>query len=250
MARKFYLPNQDLVVGQTVTISGDEFLHITKVLRNSIGDFVPVFNGSGKDYTAQIKSISKNSLDALITSENTVCTETKNFVCVFQALVKADKFEIITQKLTELGVKKIVPFYSSFCQVKPNTTRLDRLEKISIEALKQCGRSKKVEITPVQTFDQMIESLAEFDKVIFAYEKSNQNFAENFLDNNDTNSQKVAIIIGSEGGFSPDENQKIAQLPNAKSVSLGSRILRAETASIALTSVVMFLLGEWNKNEN
>lgn len=246
MARKFYIQNS-LTKNSIVTIDGDEFLHITKVLRKKVGDKICLINDSGNDYTAEIIDIAKNNLQIKIVDESISKTETTNNVTVFQALVKADKFELITQKLTELGVKSIVPFYSSFCQVKPNTTRLDRLEKISIEALKQCGRSKKVEIENVITFDQMRQSLSKFDIVLFAYENSCIDLKKELIQSNENKSQNIAIIIGSEGGFSEEENNQLLALKNVKQVSLGNRILRAETASVALTSVVMFLLGEWNK---
>lgn len=245
MARKFYTQNK-LATNSIVTLSGDEFLHMTKVLRKKVGDSITLFNGTNNDYTAQIVSIDKNSAQLKILNEQPSIAETKNSVTVFQALVKADKFELITQKLTELGVKQIVPFYSTFCQVKPNTTRLDRLEKISLEATKQCSRSSLVKIDKVMSFEQMIQSLSNFDIVLFAYENSNINLKQQ-LTQNETKSQKVAIIVGSEGGFSSQENEQLSNLDNVKQVSLGNRILRAETASIALTSVVMFLLGEWNR---
>lgn len=247
MARKFYLENKNgFEVGQSLELSGDEFLHAIKVLRHNVGDELSIIDGFGFDYNSIIEKVSKNSFTLKILDKTPSLSETKSDVTVFQALVKGDKFELITQKLTELGVKQIVPFESEFCQVKKNTTRLDRLEKISIEALKQCGRSKKVEIETVKTFSQMIEMLAEFDVVIFAYEKAFDNLSQTFFESK--KGQKVAIVVGSEGGFSQSEAEKIASQKNVKTISLGNRILRAETASIALTSTIMFCLGEWNLN--
>lgn len=249
MARKFYLQNNNLEIGKSVTITGDEFLHITKVLRNKVGDTITLINGHGYDYGATISNIQKNSLTICINKKNLSNTETKNSVTVYQALVKADKFELITQKLTELGINQIVPFSSKFCQVKPNTTRLDRLEKISIEALKQSGRSKKVIIGNILEFNQMLEDLSKFDLVVFAYENAKQNLSQELFHIN-KKPLNIAIIVGSEGGFSSDEVEKLISLNNVKMVSLGSRILRAETASISLTSVIMYLLGEWKIDEN
>lgn len=246
MARKFYLQSEkNFELNQNIIVEGDEFLHIVNVLRKKVGDEIIAIDGSGLDYKCKITSIEKKKLVLNVLDIQTCQSETKSNVSVFQALVKGDKFELIIQKLTELGVKSLVPFSSSFCQVKPNTTRLDRLEKISIEALKQCGRAKKVEINSILSFEQMLEKLSEYDKVIFAYENANQDLtSESFMLGKDK-AKNVAIVIGSEGGFSEDECKQICQNPNVCMVSLGKRILRAETAAISLTSVVMYLLGEW-----
>ena len=139
-----------------------------------------------------------------------------------------------------MGISKFVPFYSEFCQVKPNTTRLDRLEKISIEALKQCGRSKKLEIKEVISFNDLINELEDYDEVIFAYEKATSPLNLETL----KNKNNIAIIIGSEGGFSEKEANALTSLKNIKTISLGKRILRAETASIALSTLVLFGVGE------
>ena len=243
MARKFYLESSTgYQIGQTITLTDDEFVHIAKVMRFSVGEIFTLIDGFGYEYDCKIENINKKDMQAVVIQKTKAQTETNHNVTVFQALVKGDKFELITQKLTELGVNKIVPFESKFCQVKSNTTRLDRLEKISIEALKQCGRAKKVQIEKILSFDEMLKQLESYDKVIFAYENSTENFSAESFDKND---QNIAIVIGSEGGFSLTEMEKLKQQKNVKTVSLGKRILRAETAAISLTSVVMFLLNEW-----
>ena len=249
MARKFFIKTEkSFEVGQTIIVSGEEFNHIANVLRNKVGDKLSVIDGSGTDFECGITQINKKDLSLKIVDAKDNNSETSSNVTVYQALVKGDKFELIIQKLTELGIKTFVPFESEFCQVKKSTTRLDRLEKISIEALKQCGRSKKVEIKNILTFNEMLNSLIKFDKVIFAYENSNTSLIkDDLLDKNKKPLKNVAIIIGSEGGFSESENEKILSKLNVKQISLGNRILRAETASISLTSVVMFLLNEWEK---
>lgn len=245
MARKIYLESEKgYKINQLINIDGDEFLHAIKVLRNGVGDKISLIDGFGYEYESVIESVDKKSFTLKVLDKQLSKNETKSNVTVFQALVKGDKFELITQKLTELGISEIVPFESEFCQVKKHTTRLDRLEKISIEALKQCGRAKKVEIKPILTFDQMLESLKKYDVVVFAYEKATENICSSMF-----NGSKIAIIVGSEGGFSEKEVEKLSNLENIKIVSLGNRILRAETASIVLAGLSMFCLGEFNLNE-
>lgn len=251
MARKFYIKTENTFeYNQQILVDGDEFNHIANVLRYKVGDNISVIDGSGTDYDCKITQINKKNLVLVVEGLKDCNAEAKTNVTVFQALVKGDKFEVIIQKLTELGIKKLVPFHSEFCQVKPNTTRLDRLEKISIEALKQCGRAKKVEIENILSFDKMIESLKDYDTIIFAYENATLSLARDMFLTNNKVSKNVAIIVGSEGGFSKAEVDKLTKLNNVKMVTMGNRILRAETASIALTSVVMYLLGEWDKYED
>ena len=250
MARKFYIKTENTFeYNQQIMVDGDEFNHIANVLRYKVGDVLNVIDGSGTDYTCKILEINKKNLVLIVEGLKDCNAETKNNVTVYQALVKGDKFELIIQKLTELGVKKLVPFHSEFCQVKPNTTRLDRLEKISIEALKQCGRAKKVEIDNILTFEKMVDSLKNYDTVIFAYENATLSLSKQMFSTEKT-CKNVAIIVGSEGGFSKTEVDLLLKLPNLKMVTMGNRILRAETASIALTSVVMYLLDEWDKYED
>lgn len=244
MSRKFYLENlASASVGDLLQVDGEEFSHIALVMRKSIGDKLCFIDGNGYDYDVLVQDIAKKYMTIKVVNKTLSQNEVKTNVAVFQALVKGDKFELIAQKLTELGVKKIVPFFSEYCQVKPNTTRLDRLNKISIEALKQCGRAKKVEIEDIKSFDEILQELKTFDLVLLAYENSSSNINEKKLVA--FAGKNVAIIIGSEGGFSESETLKLSKLTNESTITLGKRILRAETASIALTSAVMFSLGEW-----
>jgi len=243
MARKFYIKSdKDYIVGEEIVVGGEEFNHIKNVLRYNIGDEIIVINGNGKNIFCIVNEMRKNDLTLKITAIKKCEADPKIEVTVFQALVKGEKLEFITQKLTELGITKLVPFYSEFCQVKQNTTRINRLEKISIEALKQCGRSKILEISPIFSFDEMVKDLKKYDEVIFAYEGATQS-----LDINEIKTkQNIAIIIGSEGGFSPKEAEKLKSCKNLKTISMGKRILRAETACVALSTLILFAVGELN----
>ena len=242
MARRFYVDKQ-LNVNDYIIFDGEDYNHIMNVLRFKINDELIVCNGDGFDYYTKLIEISKKSCKFVVLSNKINESETKSQVDVFQALVKGEKFELISQKLTELGVNALIPFLSEFVQVKENTTRLNRLEKISIEAVKQCGRNRPLKISNILSFAQMLEKLQEYDLVIFAYEKSEKEL--NYDEIKNYYGKKVAIVVGSEGGFSSQEEEKIIQIKNTKEISLGKRILRAETANICLTSVVMCLLNEW-----
>lgn len=241
MAKKFYIDSdKNYKIGEEIVVNGEEFNHIKNVLRHKAGDEIIVIDGNGQNIFCVIKEINKNDIVLRIEAIKNCEANPKVNVVVFQALVKGEKFEWIVQKLTELGITKLVPFYSEFCQVKPNTTRIDRLEKISIEALKQCGRAKKLEITNIFSFDDVLKELNNYDQVIFAYELAKQSLNPENL----KNMKNIAIIIGSEGGFSLEEVKKLSLIKNVKLISLGKRILRAETAAIALSTLVLFGVGE------
>lgn len=241
MARKFYInTNFD---NKNINLIGDEHNHLVNVLRHKIGDEIIVFNNSELEANCKIVDITKNSTILQIISTYVSPFNPKQNVTVFQALVKNDKLDFITQKLTELGVSNLIPFTSDFCQVKRSSVKIERQNKISLEACKQCGRSKAMAISDVISFKDLINKLNDFNLVVFAYEQSANKFDINQLVNNN---DKVAIIVGSEGGFSVAEKDAIASLPNVTTITLGKRILRAETACLALTTLVMFGVGEFN----
>jgi len=236
MARNIFIEQNQIEENDKIKLVGEEFNHLINVLRYRENDEVIVCNNSGYKFLSKIISISKKEAILLVLEKQESRQEPKVKIDVFQALVKGEKFELLAQKLTEIGVSSIIPFSSEFCQVKPNTTRLDRLNKISIEACKQCGRAKSLDISKILSFDEMLDSLSGYDKVFFAYEKE-----KSLLQIEPLNYDKIALIIGSEGGFSDNESQRLASLKNVQTISLGNRILRAETATIFLSSNLMFL---------
>lgn len=241
MARRFFVNSESILPNGTITIVGEEYNHIVNVLRAKENDELTICDNSGFDYICSIFKIEKKSLILKILNKEENKQEPKTKITVFQALVKGDKFDLIAQKLTELGATTLVPFESQFATVKASTTRTDRLQKISVEAAKQCGRAKSLKILPVQTFEQVLKMLDQFDIVVFAYENSKANLKDQL-----TNKKNSAIIIGSEGGFSTEEVEKLQKHKNVVTISLGNRILRAETACIVLTGIVGYCLKEWD----
>ena len=229
-------------IGDNVIIDGVEHNHLKNVLRLKIGDEIIVVCGDQFDYVAKIINISKSKTEVAILSKSINLYNPKCNLTVFQALVKSDNMSIIVQKLTELGVKDFIPFTSEFITSKDKNGKTNKLQEISNQSIKQCKRSFPMYISQTLSFESMLKSLNNFDLIVFANEcEDNQN-----LDSIDFKKfQNVAIIVGSEGGFSSKEINAIIE-KGAKSVSLGKRILRAETASIALTSVILYLMGEWS----
>ena len=160
-------------------------------------------------------------------------------VCLlFGYLKNADKNEFIVQKAVELGVKKIGVFSSEFSSAYMNANKLERLNKVAKESAKQCLRATAPEIVYYDTLEKALDSAKAYKNKLFACEFATESQCDVAALQGDT-----AIVIGSEGGFSRKEEELASGLGYA-SVTLGKRILRAETAAVALVSVVMFQLGE------
>ena len=226
-------------IEDTVSLSGEEFEHAKNVLRLGVGDEVILLDNSGKEYTAVICAVEKKQMLLNIVRSEAGEREPKADVCLlFGYLKNADKNEFIVQKAVELGVKKIGVFSSEYSSAYMNANKLERLNKVAKEASKQCLRSTYPEVVYYADLSSALASCKDYQNKLFACE-----FAEKSQTDLRKLSGSVAIVIGSEGGFSRAEAQNATQQGYAL-VSLGKRILRAETAGVALTSVVMFALGE------
>ena len=230
--KRFYLNNEQFI---TKTIDGDEFNHIKNVMRMNKGDEFIAFIGDEKDYICTILEIKKDRLFFKIDSEKQNPSNPKISIALFQSLAKGEKLELIAQKTTEIGITDFYPLYAKNCDVKPNTTKINRLEKIVISACKQCGRSVIPTIHPITTILESTTILKEYDLILFANETEKESRIYDILSKNKT-AKRIALIVGPEGGFTPEEIALYSSI--AHSVSLGSRILRTETASIYLTSII------------
>ena len=239
---RFYVTKEN-IKGDVVTLDGDEHNHLSKVLRLNVGDNVTIISNDNLVRDCEITNITKRDTILEVLSTQPIKEDLPN-VTLFQALIRADKMDIVVQKCTELGVKELIPFESKFCTVQDKGNKLDRLNRIVLASCKQSGRLSAMNIHKTLQFNQLLTKLTEYDYIIFANEKESTS-ASMVLKQLDKQS-KIAIIIGCEGGFSPDEAQSIIDA-GAKSISLGKLILRAETASIALTSAIMYTIGEWER---
>ena len=227
--KKFFGTKQDDII----ILDDEETKHLA-VLRCETGEEVLCFCGDENEYLCQIQSISKKQAICKIISQS-ICTKnpTKK-ITLFQGLPKLDKLELITQKITELGASELVPFESNFTIAKTNLNKIQRLNKISQEACKQCGRSIPLKIFDPVKFKQMLGMLSGFDIVLFANE-TNKTISQNDL----SKYTNIAIVVGSEGGFSQAEIDEISKI--STNFGLGQRILRTETASIVMCGIVSYL---------
>ncbi len=222
--------------GNELKIIGEDVSHISKVLRMSAGDNIIVCDGEGIDYDAVITSISKTEVVAEITGKYVCDAEPTVDVTLYQALPKQGKMEYIIQKTTELGINKIVPVYTKRCVVKPSD-KTERWSKVAESAAKQCGRGIIPEVMSTISFTDAIEQMKEYDLALMPYECEEKNGLKKILQS--SSYKTVSIFIGPEGGFDLKEVEA-AIGAGVKTVTLGKRILRTETAASAVLPIIMY----------
>ncbi len=227
-------------IEEITVLEGEEFEHAKNVLRLNVGAEVILLDNSGKEYTAVISQVEKKRMLLSIVREEVGEREAKTDVCLlFGYLKNADKNEFIVQKAVELGVNKIGVFSSEFSSAYMNENKLERLNKVAKEASKQCLRATAPTIEYFDNLQSALKSASAYENKIFACEfASESELALGQIKGS------TAIVVGSEGGFSREEAENAKTL-GYKHVTLGKRILRAETAAVSLTAVAMFALGEW-----
>lgn len=244
MARRFIVEDKDMIINEKknnnnkdIVITGTEVKHM-QVLRKNVGDTVIV---NSSEYV--ITKMKRDSISLEYIKETKSIGVPNVNLTLFVAMLKNDKMDFVVQKAVELGVKKIVPFFSTNVVVKldekAKIKRKDRLQKIAIEACKQCGRTDEVLVSDFLNFGELLESINE-EKVLFAYEASNDSLKNEMLDIKEKGYKNIAVIIGAEGGFTSKEAEELIKLKNVSAVSLGERILRAETAALTLLGIVMY----------
>ena len=226
-------------------LSGEQHKHLSLVLRARPGDNVILCAGDGYDRICTIKDIRRN--ETLLTLREKVRNESEPDISVtlFMSVMKGDKNDLVVQKATELGACEIYPVITKFVQNHERVVKTERLNKIAAEAAKQCGRSMVPIVRDTINFKDIPCMLGGFDLVVFPYENARELSLKGFLTAIDKSTVKsVAVVVGSEGGFADDETLALTNA-GVVPVTLGKRILRAETANIAVLSVVMYELEQW-----
>lgn len=242
--KRFFAEN--IEVGGECVLSGEEFEHAKTVLRLSVGDEAVLLSGDGNEYAAIVTAVGKKEIAFHVLSARAGDKEPKTQIALYFGFLKnADKNEFAVQKAVELGVSKIGVFSSEYSSAYLSENKTERLKKVAREAAKQCMRASCPEIAAFSSFEEMLQDAKTYGVRLFACEfaeKSDAPLSE-LLKTKETQSG-VAAIVGSEGGFSAREAEE-ARAKGCKFVSLGKRILRAETAAVALTSVIAYETGEW-----
>ncbi len=233
--KRFYVEQ----INEVTEIVGEEFIHAVSVLRIKKGERIFLCDREGREFVAEISAVEKKRLIATVIEKSENLCEPKEEIILIAGYLKGDKTELVVQKAVELGVSKIVVFSSSFSSAYMNDNKLDRLNRVSMEACKQCGRAKVPTVIYSQTLEEALKEGERAKNKLFACE-----FADKTEVEFSSLTGSTAIVVGSEGGFS-EEEFALAKSLGFQTVYLGKRILRAETACIALTAIIASSLGEF-----
>ena len=243
---KFFVPKHN-IVDNIATIDGEDVKHIYKVLRLKVKEKVSINNCEGKEYLGEINYIDKSSVTVNLLEESSINNESPIEVYLFQGMPKSTKMDLIVQKNTELGVKAITPVITNRVEVKTELKefkKVDRWNRIALEAAKQSKRSLIPEINVPIEFQKLLEELKNMDLVVVPYENEEGYGIKKLVENIEKEKiKKVAIVIGPEGGFEESEISKLKEI-GARIVTLGPRILRTETAGFTCLSLIMYELGD------
>ena len=234
MKHRFYL-SADYFIDDYINVFELEIIkQIINVLRAKHGDKFVFFNGDGFDYLGQLIESNKKSLKFLIIDKKINQRLPKNKITLYPSLLKSDKFEWVIQKSVELGVTELVPVVSNRCVVKNiSPAKFERYQQIIKESAEQCGASTLPLIHPPKDFNGIVTELKNIsDLKLIAWEEITTPLI------NDFKAPTIHLFIGPEGGYESEEIN-LAQANGFLAVSLGNRILRAETASIASLSVLL-----------
>ena len=240
---KFFV-DESQIDEDEIVIMGQDVKHIKDVLRLSIGDEIKI-SSAGMNYISEIRDMCNTRVfcDVIETEEGS--SESKIDITLYQGFAKGSKMDFILQKCTEVGVKEFVIVEMERCVVRSKDdkwkkTRIERFNAITEEAAKQCKRDIIPEVKSIISFKEMVNILKDEEEVIIPYEAEGDNNIGKILKN--VKSDKINIVIGPEGGFADEEISTLKEI-GGKSVSLGSRILRTETAGIVTSTIVLYELG-------
>ncbi len=238
---RFFVPSTGFDADR-VTITGDDAFHLARSLRMAVGDTVTVCDMHGKEHLCRLDSLRDEICRLTVLSTKESEAEPPVDITLYMGYPKGDKLELVIQKAVELGAGEIVPFISERCVVKP---RADREEKqnarqcrIAEEAAKQCGRGRIPKVGMPISFSSMLLAAEQYDAVLFCYEGDGTRSLKDVLHVH-RNAKKIAVIIGSEGGFSLAEAAAAAKA-GCHLVGLGKRILRCETAPLCVLSAISY----------
>jgi len=228
-----------LGAAQSVALSRDQAHYLFNVMRLAVGDLVAVFNGRDGEWTTEVVKAGKRAGILTCLHQSAQQNMPPDLWLLFAPIKKA-RTDFIVEKATEMGAAKILPVQTRFTNL--DRIRQDRLQAHAVEAAEQCGGTFVPEVTTLQRLDQVLANWPEDRRIMFCDESLS---SARVVLSEAPLSDKWAILIGPEGGFSSEEQAKLCALPVVTSVSLGPRILRADTAAVAALTLWQSDLGDW-----
>ena len=249
---KFFVSDEQ-VFNDKIYILNSDVNHIKNVLRLEIGEKIEISDSNCITYIAEIEKYENEKIICKITNEIASNKEPDIYINIIQGLPKSDKMEYIIEKCTELGVKEFTPLELKRSIVKIDNKneekKLKRWQSIAEVAAKQSKRNFIPKVNKVYNIKNINEIIKNYDIILVPYENEKNNSLKKEINNIAKNNLKIAVIIGTEGGFEESEILELEKL-NAKIVSLGKRILRTETVSIVISSILMYCLGDLGGENN
>ena len=242
MRRLFY----NGLLADTIEITGSDAHHLMHVMRAKAGQEVTVVDDEGSVARMEMTAFREDAVTLVLKERLAANTESPLELVLAQCLLKADKMDYVVQKAVELGVTEIVPVKSHNCVVrydaKKAAARQQRWQKIAEEAAKQCGRTALTEVSAIVDLSTLLQNFGGEDtEIVFCYENEDETTVKSCLQG--AKGKRLVLLIGPEGGFTLDEAAKV-QEAGGKAVTLGPRILRAETAAVAAVTVAQYENGD------
>ncbi len=241
--RRFYSPPENFDKS-SVTLDAGETAHLRDVLRLRRGDAVNVFDGAGREFECEVEAIERKSTRLRLIGEIAPASpESKLDLTLAAAILKGEKFDLVVQKAVELGTAAIVPLNTGRCDVKPGKigNKLQRWRKIALESTKQCGRAKLMSVEEPVDLSAFLNRKSGRDAggecLLMFSERDGADFSAV------KPAEKITALIGPEGGWD-DSEIEAAQKCGFRIITLGGRILRAETAAIAIASILQHRFGD------
>lgn len=241
---RFFVPKQE-IGSSFLVLTGENAAH-AKVLRLKNGDDVTICDGEGTDYICTVSDVANGQISLVVHSADPSQSEPKVACSVYIAFAKADKFEHVIQKATELGAAELVCFPSVRCVSRPDekslVKKLDRWQKIAASAAEQSRRGRIPQVIALPSYSSALKRAAEADLAVCFYENEEQLTFRAAIEA--APFRTASILTGPEGGFESEEVRQAAEA-GLKICTLGSRILRCETAPLCALSALMYATGEF-----
>ncbi|MBU5427125.1 16S rRNA (uracil(1498)-N(3))-methyltransferase [Tissierella pigra] len=240
-----FFVEKEQIQNDTIEIIGTDIKHIKDVLRIKASEKIEIAS-EGMTYICEIEYMDKSKVISKIIDKNQGSNESNINITLYQGLAKGSKMDLIIQKCTEIGVKEFYPLAShrsvvKIKDIKKEQSKVERWNTIADEAAKQSKRDILPIVKEILTFDEMILLLKDKENILVPYEDEKQETIRKALKSMEGND--IHLIIGPEGGFEPDEIQRLKEI-GAKIVTLGPRILRTETAGIVSATITLYELGD------
>ncbi len=233
---RFFLSEQDTLTDSEICLRGENYHHLSRVLRARVGDAVEVCDGKGMDYFCRCSAFDKDSARLAIERSAPAVSEEGPRVTLYQCIAKGEKMEQIITRSIEMGVYRLVPVLSRFCVARPEEgkKKWERWNKIALSAAKQSGRGILPEVAPIMSIKDAIEEMAEAECAFVCYEKEEKGTLAAL-----PLAESISFLIGSEGGLAPEEKELWEQ-KGIPAVTLGKRILRTENAAPYVLPILFY----------